>query len=64
MNVSVTGTRDGQKWPPAGGEIEVGDQEGADLCAAGLADPVAEPAPAKAEKRTAASRKKTTKSDS
>lgn len=41
MKVDVSGVRDGQPWPPRGEEVEVGDQEGADLCAAGIAEPVA-----------------------
>lgn len=59
MKVTISGTRDGLDWPAAGGELVVPDAEGADLCAAGYADPVAEvaqpekrPAPRKAaEKR-------------
>lgn len=42
MKVDVSGVRDGQPWPPRGETVEVGDQEGADLCAAGMAEPVAE----------------------
>lgn len=41
MKVSVSGSRDGQPWPPAGGTLDVADLEGADMCAAGLAEPVA-----------------------
>lgn len=51
MKVSITGTRDGVDWPPAGGEVVLPDGEAAEMCAAGLAEPVAEPA--KAEKRPA-----------
>lgn len=40
MRVSVSGTRQGVDWPPAGSVIEVGDEEGMSLCAGGLADPV------------------------
>lgn len=40
MKVSVSGSRDGRSWPPAGGEIDVSDIEAADLCAADLAVPV------------------------
>lgn len=38
MKVQVSGTRDGAggEWPPIGGEIEVGDTEGADLVASGM----------------------------
>jgi hypothetical protein len=57
-----TGPRhDGRMWPPLGGEIDVDDEEGAAVCAAGWAQPVAaerkaetRPAPDTAEKRTAA----------
>ena len=45
MTCPITGLRDGQPWPPRGGEIVVPDAEGRDLCTAGLAVPVAEPAP-------------------
>jgi hypothetical protein len=42
MQVDISGTRgDGRDWPRRGGEIDVDDQEGADLCAGGLATPVA-----------------------
>jgi hypothetical protein len=40
MKVEVSGTRNGQKWPPRGSVVEVADDEGAELCAAGLAAPV------------------------
>lgn len=40
MKVEVSGTRNGRKWPPRGAVVEVGDDEGAQLCAAGLAAPV------------------------
>ena len=42
MRVAISGTRNGASWPPIGGEIDVGDDEGAQLCAAGMAVPVAE----------------------
>ena len=42
MKVSVSGTRGGQLWPGIGDEMDVPDGEGADLCSAGLAEPVAE----------------------
>lgn len=41
MKVQMSGTRNGQSWPGLGEMVEVGDQEGADMCAAGLAEPVA-----------------------
>ncbi|MGH8950179.1 MAG: hypothetical protein ACRDX9_02030 [Acidimicrobiia bacterium] len=42
MKVYISGTRNGEPWPWPGGEIVVGDVEGADLCRAGLAVPVAD----------------------
>ena len=51
MHVAISGTRDGAEWPAKGEEFVVPDTEGADLCAAGMASPVAEPA--KPEKRPA-----------
>lgn len=43
MLESISGGRaDGREWPPYGGEIEVPDAEGKDLCAAQLAVPVAD----------------------
>jgi len=41
--VGMSGTRNGEDWPPQGAEMEVSDSEGAQLCAGGLAEPVAEP---------------------
>lgn len=41
MRVGVSGPRhDGSDWPRTGGEIDVPDWEGAELCASRLADPV------------------------
>lgn len=54
MEVEISGTRDGVKWPPRGGELVVTDREGAELCAQGHATPVAEPAAP--EKRPAVKR--------
>ena len=62
MKLYISGGRaDGSDWPPPGGVMEVEDREGAELCAAGIAEPVAEerkaetrPAPETAEKRVAA----------
>lgn len=58
MKAHITGSRNGVRWPQAGGEVTLPDNEGADLCAAGLAEPVAEvaqpekrPAKKAAEKR-------------
>lgn len=41
MKAFISGTRDGRDWPQAGSELDVSDDEGASLCAAGLATPVA-----------------------
>ncbi len=54
MKVSVTGTRDGQYWPPAGGIVAVPDYEGRQLCEQGLAEPVAQTPVERAEQRGAA----------
>lgn len=42
MKVQISGTRDGQEWPAGGGEVELPDEEGAHLCASGLAVPLAD----------------------
>jgi hypothetical protein len=42
MLVGMSGSLDGQPYPPRGGEFEVSDVAGAQLCAKGLAKPVAE----------------------
>lgn len=60
MTQQITGTRDGSPWPAPGGELVVPDAEGAELCAQGLAVPVAETP--KPEKRK--TRKTTAKTDS
>lgn len=57
MKVEMSGTRNGVEWPGRGEALMVGDREGADLCAAGLAEPVVEDQVEKAvapepEKRT------------
>ena len=64
MKVVMSGTRNGEAWPLPGSEVDLPDEEAANLCAAGLALPVrsdeddvetrseAKPKPkAKAEKR-------------
>lgn len=48
MKINISGTRDGQDWPSIGECIVVPDAEGADLCAAGYAEPVADIKPEKA----------------
>lgn len=50
LSISVSGLRDGKPWPARGEIIEVPDQEGADMCAAGQAEPVVED---RSEKRPA-----------
>lgn len=51
MKLPMSGPRDGADWPPPGDTIEVPDTEGASLCAAGIAVPVAQTA--KVEKAVA-----------
>lgn len=41
MRQQMSGTRDGADWPLRGEELDVTDDEGAALCAAGIADPMA-----------------------
>ena len=44
MKAGISGGRgDGTVWPPVDGVLEVGDEEGRDLCAAGLAIPYVDP---------------------
>jgi hypothetical protein len=40
MRVQVSGTRNGQDWPVSGSVIDLPDDEAAQYCAAGMADPV------------------------
>lgn len=42
MKTDVSGSRDGQPWPKRGETFEVSDAEGVDLCASGMAEPVAD----------------------
>lgn len=42
MKVEISGTRGGQDWPKIGEVLEVGDEEGVQLCAGGMAEPVAD----------------------
>lgn len=44
MNVTITGTRENDDWPPAGGSIDLVEAEACDLIAAGLARPAVEAA--------------------
>jgi hypothetical protein len=48
MNIHITGSRNGVRWPAAGGEVVLPDNEAADLCAQGLAEPVVDTKPEKA----------------
>lgn len=41
MKVGVSGTRDGQDWPPRGSVIDLPDAEAQQYCEAGMAEPVA-----------------------
>lgn len=50
MKVAISGTRNGERWPGLGEVVEVSDVEGADLCASGAAEPVAETAKAETAK--------------
>lgn len=40
MKIQMSGSRNGQHWPAAGGVVDVPDREGASYCASGLAEPV------------------------
>ena len=42
MRVGISGTRSGQDWPQPGGILECSNEEGAQLCASGIAVPVVE----------------------
>lgn len=42
MKGEISGARNGKPWPPRGEVIEVGDAEGASLCATGMAEPVSD----------------------
>ena len=53
LKADMSGTRNGQDWPARGEVFEVDDDEGAELCAAGLAEPVASKAGDKTEKAVA-----------
>lgn len=41
MKVGLSGSRDGHAWPAVGEEVDLPDEEGAQYCASGLAEPVA-----------------------
>jgi len=42
MRVGISGTRGGQDWPQPGQILDCTDEEGAQLCANGIAVPVVE----------------------
>jgi hypothetical protein len=43
MKIAISGTRNGQDWPPAGGTIDLPDNEATQLITAGIAaDPSAD----------------------
>jgi hypothetical protein len=45
LRAQITGTRNGQPWPPSGTVLELPDAEAAGLCRARLADPMASERP-------------------
>lgn len=40
MRAQISGTRNGQEWPTRGSVIDLPDDEAAQYCAAGMAEPV------------------------
>lgn len=62
--VQVSGSKNGKDWPPVGDVVEVSDEEGAQLCAAAIAEPVAEKSADKAEKAVANPKAETRKESS
>ncbi|MEV7755630.1 hypothetical protein [Streptomyces griseofuscus] len=52
MKTDVSGSRNGEPWPGRGSTLEVPDAEGADLCKAGIAEPVAKKDAEAVEKAT------------
>ncbi|MET7479539.1 hypothetical protein ABZT17_34970 [Streptomyces sp. NPDC005648] len=42
MKTTVSGSRNGVPWPPRGGTVELPDDEAASMCAAGMAEPLAD----------------------
>lgn len=57
MKIRIAGSRNGVRWPVAGTVVDLPDGEAADLCAAGLAAPVADLAPEKATPRKSAEKR-------
>lgn len=41
MKVDVSGTRNGLEWPPRGSVLDLPDDEAAEYCRTGMAEPVA-----------------------
>lgn len=41
MKVDISGTRNGQEWPRRGSVVDLPDAEAVEMCAAGMAEPVA-----------------------
>lgn len=41
MRVDVSGTRNGLEWPPRGSVLDLPDDEAAEYCRTGMAEPVA-----------------------
>lgn len=61
LKTVITGLRNGVPWPAVGETTEIPDNEAAEMCGAGLAEPVAVKESDKAEKRPAAKRGETRK---
>ncbi len=57
MKTRIEGTRNGARWPEAGGVVDLPDGEAVDLLNAGLAEPVEADGPEKATAKKAESRK-------
>jgi hypothetical protein len=55
MVTQVSGTRDGEEWPPAGETVDVSEEEAEALVAAGVAQPADAPYEAPAQGLTTAS---------
>lgn len=59
MKFQIQGTRNGLRWPEAGGVIDLPESEAVDLLSQGYAEPVAEPVkPERATSRKPETRKK------
>ncbi|GGT43388.1 hypothetical protein [Streptomyces purpureus] len=60
MTVDMSGTRNGQPWPPRGDIADLPTAEAAHLCASGIAEPVTEPEPVVEVEQTTAPPAETT----